>query len=92
MEYNIQEICNNGYKFKFFNGGYLDIENYQYITISDLKIYNNEIWGISITKNKNTAILFTDKGEFVFHYIPTTKKNNLSRYIEYNIEQRIRRG
>lgn len=92
MEYNIQEIYDNGYKFKFFDGGYLNIENYDYITVSDLKIYNNEIWGISITKNNNTAILFTDKGEFVFHYIPTTKKANLSRYIEYNIEQRIKRG
>ena len=92
MEYNIQEIYDNGYKFKFFDDGYLNIENYDYIIISDLKIYNNEIWGISITKNNNTAILFTDKGEFVFHYIPTIKKTTLSRYIECNIEQRIKRG
>ena len=90
MEYNIQEICNNGYMFKFFNGGYLNTENYDYIIISDLKIYNNEIWGISITKNNNTLILFTELGEFVFHYVPIFKKTSLFCYVDYNFEKRLR--
>lgn len=96
MEYNIQEVYNNGYKFKFFNGGSLNLEDDEYITISDpvnnsfKTIFNDEIWGYSITANNNTLILFTELGEFVFHYVPIFKKTSLSHYVDYNFEKRLR--